>query len=684
MKNGVFLCTCSGTNKIDFKKLRNSINSDAVEVHEILCQEPGKIKEVFERKELSRGLVACTLKKEVFEALDLDITFVNLREHCGWVHNREDATGKAVALVQAALNSPEAARKKIIDPGRDVLIIGPASPSIRIAQHMHKSANIMILITDTGDSGAMMHKGFEILSGSVKDIEGSVGNFRLNIISNPLSPDKCIECGKCIDVCPVNALNRYPIFAVNEKCDMCGKCSGACPTKAIDLEENITILKAGQVLAIGKNAIYPEGKKGFYITSEGKDIEGTVGLALSVAVEIIANTAGLEIDAPVKAMLEGCASGKSGFRGCTLCERACRHGAINRSGDNIAFDERSCTGCGACASICPLSLFRMEDDIYSRMEYLLSPSNFKRNKIERKILMFTCAHSIPFLDALGGQKKKYPPVLPLFVTDLSQVSETHLLRAFDLGADGVIMLGCNECAGHVSEEVCRFAGWILDEFKLSNRIRVIRNISGTKDFMESLLSFNEHLTSNRLGVHKPVKLNNASKRMIFLDLVASFAAKTGITPSSVIEDAIVPFADISIGASCTVCGACTSMCPVGALMREEGSITFRYGYCITCGMCEQACPEKTLTMRHVLDMAKLLDTVPSTLFKSELQVCASCRKPYMTRAAFDRISNSFIENVRDDLEPLEQVELIKNQTELLKYCENCRPARSILKMEMLT
>lgn len=680
MNNGVFLCTCSGTVDIDFKKLKGIAGSDVIEVHEMLCQEPEKIKEVFERNGLSHALVACTSKKEVFEALDLDISFINLREHCGWVHDREEATEKAFALVNAAINCPQDGRKKIIDPGKDVLIIGPASPGIQIAQRMSGCANIRLLITEPCDSGR------------VNNIEGGPGDFRIKTLKNPVSSKECISCGKCLDVCPKNAIDRYPVFSINEKCDRCGKCFDICPSQAIDLEDKIEILRTGQVLAIGKNAIYPGQKKGFYVTGIGKDVEGTVSLAIPAAMEIIANTGGIERDSPAKAMLEGCAAGKSGFQGCTLCERACHHGAIIRKDDKITFDEISCTGCGACASVCPMSLFRMEDDIYGRMEFLLGgslPANSRRTVKSRKILMFTCEHSIPLLDKAGELRLKYPAVIPLFVPDLARVSETHILRAFDLGAEGVIMLGCDECSSHVSEEACGLAGSyglagrILEEFKLGDRISVIRNNNDVNSFTGYARSFNDRITPIPPVKHKPVKLMNISNRRILLEIIASLSAKTGIAPTSVIKDTTAPFAEISIGASCTVCGACTSMCPAGAIIRDIGSIAAIYGNCIACGLCEKACPEKALKMQGKFDMGKLLDSAPTTLFKSELKVCASCNKPYMTQAAFDRIEGLFIESVRGDLKPREQVELIKNQVELLRYCENCRPARAILKMEML-
>lgn len=388
--------------------------------------------------------------------------------------------------------------------------------------------------------------------------------------------------------------------------------------------------------------------------------------------------------APAIADLKGCAAGKSGFKGCTLCESACMHGAIMRSGDNIIFDEGSCTGCGACASACPLSLFRMEEDIYFMMDSLLGSLDHVSEKTAHKILMFTCEHIRHLFDAKGSKKIKYPKVSPLFVPDLAGIAETHILRAFDKGVDGVIISGCDECTGNFSKMTSGLTMQILDEFNLGDRISFIKNNKNAKSFISSIEYFSEHITPSPLRKFQPVVLKNASNRKILIDLISSLAAKTGIVRHTVIENATMPFADISISSSCTVCGACTSMCTAGALGRGEGSITYRYGNCIACGLCEQACPEKALTMQRVFDIEKLIDNAPSTIYRSQLQVCASCRKPYMTKAAFDRISCSLIENVRDDIGPKEQIELIRNQTELLTYCENCRPARAIMRMEVLS
>jgi len=48
--------------------------------------------------------------------------------------------------------------------------------------------------------------------------------------------DKCTKCGRCSEVCKMNAIvqikDRYPVF-VNDQCSGCGACIVACPSGAI-------------------------------------------------------------------------------------------------------------------------------------------------------------------------------------------------------------------------------------------------------------------------------------------------------------------------------------------------------------------------------------------------------------------------------------------------------------------
>ncbi len=50
--------------------------------------------------------------------------------------------------------------------------------------------------------------------------------------------EKCDGCGKCVEVCPVNAIKvENEKASVNDECVDCGTCVEECPKKAISLPE---------------------------------------------------------------------------------------------------------------------------------------------------------------------------------------------------------------------------------------------------------------------------------------------------------------------------------------------------------------------------------------------------------------------------------------------------------------
>jgi len=52
---------------------------------------------------------------------------------------------------------------------------------------------------------------------------------------------------------------------------------------------------------------------------------------------------------------------------------------------------------------------------------------------------------------------------------------------------------------------------------------------------------------------------------------------------------------------CTHCGACTAVCPTGALSikRPEMSVEFNQKKCSVCGLCVPACPPRAMEVRTI-------------------------------------------------------------------------------------
>ena len=137
--------------------------------------------------------------------------------------------------------------------------------------------------------------------------------------------------------------------------------------------------------------------------------------------------------------------------GCGACASACPFDAITwGSFGRPVVNVEACTGCGICAATCPvaamqLRLFR-DEQVLPAIEGLLKPTKWLGNRDEPVIVAFACEGAAGYASELAGQMGMKLPdnVRVLKVPCSGRLDALHLLRAFDNGADGVIVFACPE------------------------------------------------------------------------------------------------------------------------------------------------------------------------------------------------------------------------------------------------
>ncbi|MDR3063587.1 MAG: CoB--CoM heterodisulfide reductase iron-sulfur subunit A family protein, partial [Methanobrevibacter sp.] len=325
---GVFICRCGGniSDNVDIEMVKNSISAECIVEFENLCSINGKkaIREEIINNKLDRVVIAsCSpiSHEKIFQNYVNPLNpylmdMANLREQCSWVHNKDEASSKAISLINASIEKVKKSHSVspiVCQTPESVAIIGGGISGISAALSIAKGGIKAYLVEKESTIGGNMVKigkvfspvkiaeecGLCLLNPLINDvawnenieiltnsevISGSrqSGTFNLVLKQKPTYIDgkKCIACGKCNELCPVNVLDEfneelsyrkaiYKPFSQSfpdsytidsENCIKCGSCENVCKMGAInfDDEEEIKALNVGSViLATGHEIFNP-------------------------------------------------------------------------------------------------------------------------------------------------------------------------------------------------------------------------------------------------------------------------------------------------------------------------------------------------------------------------------------------------------------------------------------------
>jgi heterodisulfide reductase subunit A len=128
---------------------------------------------------------------------------------------------------------------------------------------------------------------------------------------------------------------------------------------------------------------------------------------------------------------------------CSICWKRCPYGAIRVNEEKEPEVIKAlCKGCGLCAADCPKECITIvhysDDQIFAQMEAALEED------AQKKIIAFVCHWcALGGVDMAGVSRLQYPTNARLIrVMCSARVSVKMIERAFELGAAGVLVAGC--------------------------------------------------------------------------------------------------------------------------------------------------------------------------------------------------------------------------------------------------
>jgi heterodisulfide reductase subunit A len=172
---------------------------------------------------------------------------------------------------------------------------------------------------------------------------------------------------------------------------------------------------------------------------------------------------------------------------CLTCIRVCPHGAIqlvraDNSKEVAGISDLACYACGVCAAICPAKAIKFQG---YRDEEILAQIEAIGETLDGRSVAFCCEHSAyPAADLAGKLGLHYPQNIRIIrVPCAGQVDVFHILKAFEKGAAGVLVMGCEEGACHHitgntrAKDRVRYCSSLLKEASVDGRSVAMFNLS---------------------------------------------------------------------------------------------------------------------------------------------------------------------------------------------------------------
>jgi ferredoxin len=606
------VCSCEDTMRLDEKAIARACRAE-LRTAEQLCQ--AQLDRFMAALATGRPLtVACTAQAPLFaqeaaEAGAAAPTFVNVREHAGWSTEGRAAGAKMAALVAAAAEPMPATPLVALESQGVTLVLGRDAVALEAAARLLDRLDLTVLLTGAEDVAPPRACAFPVMKGRARAARGWLGAFEVTVdgaaMPRPSSRGR-YEWGPGKD----GATSRADVV--------------------LDLTGDAPLFPAHEV------------RQG-YLRADPADA-AAVERAIAAAGELAGT-----FDKPRFVTFEAalCAHSRNRQTGCTRCLDLCPTGAIapgtGAERDHVVVSAEICAGCGACAAVCPTGA----------ATYTLPPPAALARRLRTLLLAYREAGGEapivlvhdeaagePLLDALARHGNGLPArVLPLRVNEPTALDLSLIAGAFAWGATALRVLLPGRRA-HGAEGVLRnldYANAALAGLGLGHATPRAAAIETDDPFTlgDALAALPRAPFAFAPSTHQAI----GTPREMALQAFRALRSAARAAPEAVPMPALAPFGIARVDAAgCTLCLACTSVCPTSAFSAnpETPQLRFLEDACVQCGLCAATCPEKVITLEPRLNFDEAA-SAPQVVKEEEPAACPRCNKLFGTKASIARV-----------------------------------------------
>ncbi len=620
------LCDCAGTMPVDETTAAAACGATAVKRCSQACTEDLDVA----ARALEAGgkaVVACgqeaarfiTLAEEIRGRDGTAATLItaDIRDRAGWCAEGA-AHAKQAALLAEAMLVPPMTRLMEITSAGTCLIIGPEEIALQAAERLAGTLAVTCLL-ESAPEEIPPATGFDLALGRVVGATGYLGNFSVRVD------------GYAAQIPSGRGPARFAVRrdGARSECDIILDLGGDAPLfPAAHRRDGYLRADPGNPLAV-ERALF-----------EAAQLTGT-------------------FEKPFYTRFEPalCAHSRSGQAGCRNCLDACPSGAITSDGNAIYIDPGVCAGCGDCAAVCPSGAIAYDDPevgfLFRRLDTL--SRTFREIAGHAPRLLFHDAEFGTEMIVLAARfgRGLPPEVIPVAVPHVEGLGHAELLAALGCGFSQVSILATPRTA----------------RAALEAQLELARAISGAGEALRIIEpadpdALEEACRASAPSLPEIAPIRPQGSRREVARLAAS--ALRGTPPEPLPLPAGAPYGTVEIDAqACTLCLACVSLCPTGALgdNPDKPQVTFRENACLQCGICASGCPENAIALSPRLDLSPAA-LAPRVLHEEEPFACIECGKPFGTRSAIERII--------EKLEGRHRMFTNSDNARLIRMCDDCR------------